>query len=137
MAKRNRRIYKLIFDDLDGLWIRVRSIPIGQLQKLMALDLSIDGDSQTRTRAITDLLESFAGALEEWNYEDEDGNPLPPTLETLRDEDTDFIMQLAGQWLKTISQVTEDSDLGKGSTSGSTFPEGSLPMEPLSESLMS
>ena len=109
------RTYLLTFEDpaLEGLEVRARSLSIGELQ------------------SDEPVVESFAHALVSWNLEDEDGNPLPATLETLRTyPDIGFINGLTKAWIDAVTGV--DDELGKDSTSGETFPEASIPMEPLS-----
>src|SRR4249920_2824864 len=109
------KTYLLTFDDpaLNGLEVRCGSLSIGELN---------DDDIK--------LFESFAKHLISCNLEDEDGQPIPTTLEAIEDyPDVDFITTMATAWMNAV--VSVDDELGKGSPSGNTFPEGSLPMEPL------
>jgi hypothetical protein len=80
--------------------------------------------------AIEQLLNGFAKALVSWNLEEEDGTPVPPTLEKVREQEFIFILPVVTAWMDAIAGVS--ADLGKDSGSGVTFPEGSLPMETLS-----
>jgi hypothetical protein len=120
--KHQAKVYRLVFDDpaLAGLEVRARSLSIGELR---------DDD--------TSVLEAFAKALDSWNLEDEGGEPLPPTLETLESyPDIDFINALSAAWLNAVAGV--DDELGKGSDSGRpSLEESAIPMEPLSPSLAS
>ena len=119
--RREPKTFLLVFDDPDlaGLEVRARSLSIGELE---------DDDLQ--------VYESFAAALVSWNLEDEDGNSLPATLETVRSyPDVGFMNALASAWIKAVTGV--DDDLGKDSDSGRRYLEESLTMEPLSESLPS
>ena len=136
--KRERRVYRLVFDDpeYEGLEIRVRSLPIGKLKTLIALDPE-DESKEARAAAIEQLASSFAKALVSWNMTDEAGVPVPANLEALEDEDTDFVLMIIMQWLKVVSSVGDGSPLPGPSTSGKSFPVESIPMEPLSASLVS
>ena len=136
--KRERRIYNLIFDDpeFNGLEVKVRSIPIRELRHLMSLDTEAS-DRIERAKAIDTLMQSFAGALVSWNMEDDNGRPLPTSLEYIESEDVDFIMMIVGQWLQVIARVGDDTPLPGTSSTGSQFLEGSIQMEPLSKSLAS
>ena len=114
--RREPKTFLLVFDDpeLAGLEVRARSLSIGELE---------DDDLQ--------VYESFAAALVSWNLEDEDGNSLPATLETVRSyPDVGFMNALAGAWIKAVTGV--DDDLGKDLPAGRRSLEESLPMEPLS-----
>jgi hypothetical protein len=132
--KRERRVYRLVFDDpeFEGLEVRARSIPIRDLKRLMALDTESDSKGD-RAAAITEMMFSFAEALVSWNMEDDNG-PVPPTLESIEAEDADFMMMIIGQWLSVISRVDDASPLPATSGSGSQSLEVSIPMEPLSRS---
>ena len=111
------KTFSLVFDDpdLEGLEVKARSLSIGELN---------DDDIQ--------VFESFAKALVSWNLEDEDGNPLPPTLEIIQSyPDLGFMSALSNAWLNAVMGVNQE--LGKGSGSGEpSLVESTLPMEPLS-----
>ena len=114
--RREPKTFRLVFDDpeLAGLEVRARSLSIGELE---------DDDLQ--------VYESFAAALVSWNLEDENGDELPATLETVRSyPDVDFMNALASAWIKAVTGV--DDDLGKDLPAGRRSLEESLPMEPLS-----
>jgi len=109
------KTFRLVFDDpaLEGLEVKARSLSIGELH-----------DPDIR------VFESFAKALVSWNLEDENGNPLPATLETIEAyPDVDFMTGLTSAWMDAVTGV--DKRLGKGSPSGEQSLEGSIPMETL------
>jgi hypothetical protein len=134
--KKQTTIYELTFEDpdLEGLEIRARSVPSGDLLDLMDAASKVDATSKTFSAndlsAIEQLLNGFAKALVSWNLEEEDGTPVPPTLEKVREQEFIFILPVVTAWMDAIAGVS--ADLGKDSGSGVTFPEGSLPMETLS-----
>ncbi len=155
---RSRRTISLDFagteldvdDEGVGLEVRVRSISVGRMFELMLMssefknrDLA-EGEHAEFTpeqqAAIVELMNSFADALVSWNVEDEvpdetaEGGvrlvPVPCTRDAVRDQDFSFIFPLIMVWMDAIAGV--EDDLGKGSTSGATLPEVSMPMVPLS-----
>ena len=114
--KHHAKAFTLVFDDpdLEGLVVKARSMSLAELN-----------DDDLR------VYESFANALVSWNLEYEDGRPVPMTLEALENyPDVAFISGMTEAWFKAVTAV--DDELGKDSTSGKSYPEGSIPMEPLS-----
>lgn len=117
----------------------------GDLFALDSLDLSTMDAEQIKgiRKRIEPLLDLFAGALVSWDLEleslDEDApaEPIPPNREGLGRLDFAITMQLFTAWYKQIAPPAPSSELGKDSPSGVMFPEGSLPMAPLSTSLPS
>ncbi len=122
--KRERRVYVMTFDDpeYEGLEIRVRSIPIREFHSLLALDPE-SKDSAVRAESINKMLFAFAEALVSWNMTDENGSPLPTTLEYVESEDVDFIMMCITEWMQAISKVNDASPLDENSELGQTTPE--------------
>ena len=119
--KHQAKVYKLVFDDpaLEGLEVRCRSLSIGEVE-----------DDDIR------VFEQFAEALISWNLEDDNGQVLPATLESVRGyPDYEFMSLLANTWVEAVTGVSDE--LGKDSASGKQSLEASLPMETLSPSLAS
>jgi hypothetical protein len=137
MGYKRDKIYRLVFEDpdLEGLEVKARSVAIGKLLQISELKElrnsgELDGDGIAKTR---DLLQIFADALVSWNLEDDADQPIPATLDGLLDQDLGFVLQIIEAWMEAVTSVSKS--LGKASPSGVTFPEGSLPMEPLSSDL--
>lgn len=134
--KRQTTIYELKFEDpsLDGLEVRARSLPIGKLMKLMKVAVAIGAEvnGAASISGVDDLFKGFSEALVDWNLQEEDGTPVPTTLEAINDQDFEFVMPVIMAWIQAVAGV--GAELGKGSNSGGTFPVGSLPMAPLSAS---
>jgi hypothetical protein len=134
--KKKTTIYELVFEDkeLEGLEVRAKSVPSGDLLDLMDAASKIDVTSSTFSNsdlsAIKQLLTGFSRALVSWNLEEEDGTPVPPTLESIHAQEFIFVLPIVTAWMDAVAGVS--ADLGKDSGSGETFPEGSLPMETLS-----
>ncbi len=138
--KRQRKIHVLRFaedtGDLEGLEVRVYSLSVGQLLDMSRLTDAANRSTEDSERLFTD----FAAALISWNLEDEAGLddegvsnepvPVPATLDGVRSCDLDFILRIVKAWMDAIAKVPDP--LTSPSGSGPRFPEGSLPMEPLS-----
>lgn len=122
--KRERRTYVMEFTDpeYEGLEVKVRSIPIRNLQHLLSLDPE-STDMKVRAESINQMMCAFAEALVSWNMTDEDGNPIPTTLEYIESEDVDFIMTCISEWMKAVSQVDDASPLDESSQPGQTTQE--------------
>lgn len=118
---------------------------MGGLFSLSALDMATVGpDELAGLRSkIEPMLVLFADALVSWDLELEgleEGaapEPVPATREGLGRLDFSDTIQLIMAWYQQVTPPAPTSTLGKGSPSGVIFPEGSLPMEPLSSSPLS
>ena len=137
------RVYKLVFEaeEMEGLEVRAKSVPLGQVLKLTKLagqDLR-KLDQETQVETIDEMLRMFAAALVSWNVEDEqaDGTrtPVPADFEGLKSQDFDFVMEIVLAWMDALMGVS--GPLEKRSPSGDRSLEASLPMEMSSESLPS
>lgn len=128
--KRNPKVYHLKFEgEYDGLEVMVRSLSMGQLIQARG---GGSGDGKDGTGELVELL---AERLVSWNLEDEDGQPVPPTLEAIKGEDNDLIFAIINHWTDAIGGVK--APLPEGSPAGEPSQVASIPMEPLSESLAS
>lgn len=132
--RREPKIYKLVFadPDMEGLIVRAKSTSVRQFLEIQAMADATEADG---AKGMKTLFAAFAGVLVSWNLEDENGQELPTTAETLLDQEFGFVMQIVMAWIEAIADVGEK--LGKASTPGSPLLEASLPMEPLSISLAS
>lgn len=126
-----RKIYRLSFEDHPGLEVRAKSVPLGEFLSISEL-AGVNGRDVTRqdTAKVAELFSGFAGALVDWNLEDDGGTPVPATLEGLYSQDFDFALEIIVGWMESIAGVP--GPLDKPSSSGSPSLEASLPMEPLS-----
>lgn len=137
--RRERKVYQLRFadEDMAGLVVRARSVPLGQFMDLTAMaggagDGKVSADD---IKGVIGLFAGFAEALIDWNIEDEDGTPVPATLEGVRSQDADFMLAVVMAWLEAIGDVS--APLGRTSSGGGPSLEASIPMVPLSPSLAS
>lgn len=131
-SRRNPKHYKLKFDEdteYPGLEMTLRAPSIGELRG--ASTTSEDGDDE----GAYGTAKMIAKYLVDWNREDEDGVPLPPTLESLLGEESTFPGMVIAEWTKAIAGVP--APLEQPSDSGETSAVESIPMEALSPSLAS
>ncbi|SFY52043.1 hypothetical protein [Streptomyces sp. F-1] len=130
-CKRNPKLYKLRFADGDyeGLEVTMRSVSIGEMRAMQGTGEDSGRDGFDR---MADLVASHMVA---WNREDEDGNALPPTMESLEDEEPSLINLIIDRWTDAVAGVA--APLEQPSNSGAPAPEESIPMAPLSPSLAS
>lgn len=136
---RKKKILKLVFEDpeMSGLVVRAKSVPLGQLLKLMKLaDLDTENLTTEDLGLVDEVLSLFARSLVDWNLENEDEEgvrtPVPATYEGVQEQDLDFVINIVSAWVEAMAGVS--APLPKRSDSGATFPEGSLPMVALSGS---
>jgi hypothetical protein len=162
--KKKATIYKLRWADdeeLDGLEVNMRSLPISQFLEVVDLSSSAANDLSKQNVLTKRMFGIFASALTEWNLQDEFDQDVPAVLaqcshsgdpvntETMKcgthqdaddtctitgvlAQETDFIFRIFNEWQKAMSGVSED--LGKDSSSGKQFQEVSMPMETSSQS---
>jgi hypothetical protein len=112
-------------EDEDGLIVRVKSIKFGKIRKLMRLTDADESADESLDEIFSLLLENIVS----WNLEDEDGIPVPLSVEGLEDQETDLVMSIIEAWIEKMTGSGES--LGKGSPSGVTFPGKPLTMEAL------
>jgi hypothetical protein len=122
------KIYVLQFEQYEGLEVKVSGTSAGGYLDLVGL---VDTASADIGKA-RPLLELFAQCLRSWNIEDEDGRPVPQTIEGLLSLELDFVLELAGAWTDAIAGVS--ADLKERSNSGMPSLVESIPMETLSGS---
>ena len=119
--RRSRKLYDLTFEEFPGLEMRCTGLPIGDLLEILQLAEALG--AKPDTTKIDDLFGRFASRIVSWNYEDEDGKPLEPTLETLKGEDSDFVLKLLNGWAGAIAGAPDPT---KAAADGGL--EGSIPM---------
>jgi hypothetical protein len=112
----------------EGLVVRMSSIRLGKLRRLMALTDEESGGENS----ITEILTLFQENLVSWNLENfEDGTPIPATMEGVETQEADFILNIVSAWMDRMTGTDGPNDLGKGSTDGGQFPGRPLTMEAL------
>lgn len=120
--RRSRKTYHITYEEFPGLEIDMRSVPVGDL--LDVLQLTADMGKQPTKAQMRKLFSAFTEQIVSWTYEDEDGKPLPPAVETLMAEDDfGFVVKLITGWVRG---VTGQQDPTAGSEASGV--EASIPM---------
>jgi hypothetical protein len=120
-----RKIYALDFTgtEFEGLEVKMRGVTVGEELEQDALK-GKDGFGRY-------IFELTAKLLVEWNVEDDEGKPVPATLEGVCSQDGTMIMAIINALQAAVSGVPDP--LPQSSPSGGPSPEVSaIPMEPLS-----
>jgi hypothetical protein len=132
-----RKAYKLVFKgtEWDGLEVTVRSLSTGDQLQLEAARIARAAGGAGTEGATRELVEHLAGALIGWNAETEDGEPIPPTLDGLLDQDVDLALAIIAAWNRAMNEVP--APLSGTSSGGAPSVEASIPMDVPSPSLTS
>lgn len=98
-----RKRYELVFQDMPGLEVTVKSASIGELREIEELN-----NTQDRLA----LFRVFADKLISWNMEDpESGEPMPPTLDSILALEVETIMPIIVGWVQTVARVAAPKGL--------------------------
>jgi hypothetical protein len=85
---------------------------------------------------VGDQLRKMGDKLISWNLEDEDtGEPIPATPQAILDQDKDLMVAVLSGWLDGVNGVS--APLEQASPDGQQSPVESIPMETLSNALVS
>ena len=112
--------------EFDGLKVRLQSVKVGQMRKLMRLSATEDDND---IEMIDEMVSMITKYLVSWNLEDEDGNRIEPSAEAVDDLEFKMLSAIIDGWLDLMTGPGED--LGKGSPSGEQFPGQPATMEAL------
>lgn len=111
--------------ELEGLVVRARRLTVAEVRDLVEPP---GGSRAERERHVCEIL---AGAIREWNYEDDDGTPVEPTAENLDTRvDRVVIDALVDELLKASTRASPP--LPQPSDDGSLSAEEFKLMEALS-----
>lgn len=133
-----RKVFRLHFkdSDLEGLEVLARSLNTGQFLEMEQAKAERAEGGKRGKGGTERMLELFAEQLVSWNAEDEDGVPVPATMEGIRSQDLDLSLKIIDAWTDAIAGVgaplPETSSAGQPSAL-----EASIPMVSTSESLAS
>ena len=128
------KTYTIRFDEgheYHGAEARLSGMTYGEWEQATGADGG-EGDAKA-----ADTVKRFVDHLVSWNLEDEDGRPLPTTLDAIRAVDKDLIASLNNAWINSLIGVHDADPLPETSPSGEQSQVESIPMEALSESLAS
>lgn len=124
-----RKFYKLVWPE-GSRWSGLEVVMKGLSSKNLMAVSSLKGASEESLDPdlVGEILEIVSKRMIRWNLT-ADGEPVPTDTDSLADEDFGMIMDIVRVWTDSVVGVSKS--LGKGSSSGSTFPEESIPMETL------
>jgi hypothetical protein len=136
MGYQDITLYRLKFENRDGLEVTVEGLSTGDMLGLMDLMAKLpDGTGKAKgltpemRPVIESMMETLAGALDEWNIEDRKGQPVPLTLDGLKSLKLELVMDVITAWIN--AQATVDPTSPPGSGDGGTaagLTESSIPM---------
>jgi hypothetical protein len=123
-----RKVFRLVFkdSDLDGLEVLARSLNTGQFLEMESAKAERAGGGKGSEGATQRMLELLAAELVSWNAEDENGVPIPATMDGIRAQDLDFSMKIIDAWTDAIAGVP--APLPPTSSDGQPSLEASIPM---------
>lgn len=124
-----RTTYVLDFgENYNGLEVKVRAGTLGNLMRIQ----SLSGKDDMSEDEVEEMFRRFATLLAGWNIEDEDGAPVPATLEGLQSLEAGLAMEIMRAAGAAIGGVP--APLENGSAGGGPSAVASLPTVPLSSS---
>jgi hypothetical protein len=115
-------------DGSEGFTVRMKSLRIGEMRKLMATLDSTD-DDQSLNDSVTHFVDIVLKGAVSWNLEEEDGTEVPFDREGVESLEIGTLISLVSQWVDSLMGTSDD--LGKGSPSGKPFPGQPVTMEAL------
>jgi hypothetical protein len=127
-----RKTLHLTFPDKAGLEIYVRSVNVRRALRLMRLASEMTGAasgdvSEKEAMAMAEeLFGAFAGRVVSWSLEEDDGTPVPVSLDGLMDWDFDDALLWVLAWLQQATSVAVPTAAPATGT-GSPL-EASIPM---------
>jgi hypothetical protein len=131
-----RQLVQLDFSQTEfaGLEITTRAVPVSTLLGFIELidqaeALDAKAFKPEDLNVVRELFARFAAVLVSWNVEDDDGQPVPATVDGLTSQDFPFVMSVISTWITALSQAPPP--LRSASKPGGPPLEASLPMETL------
>lgn len=116
---RLERTYALTFSgDLEGFEIDIRSTSVSVVMQLR----------ETRLDEVEKIAELLAQHITRWNYEDEKGETLPITVDTLLGLESPVLAKIAKEWYRAATGVTAPLDEGL-TVEETRLLESSIPIE--------
>jgi hypothetical protein len=94
--------------ELSGLEVTVKQVSPQAYRTITNMARAAGRQAtEDQADAVLDLCAAFGQLLTGWNYEDEQGNPIPATAEALAAEDTPFVFALVYGWMDALSARAE------------------------------
>lgn len=113
--------YRLTFADetLNGLVVTVRSVSIRRRISFDKVRLTLPKNGAEAEKYIQDIYAEFCDRLVNWNLTDEDGNPVPRTIDGLMDQHDYVAQAIIKAWVDVINGTTT----GAGEQADPTMPD--------------
>jgi hypothetical protein len=94
-----RELYKLDFTgtEYEGLEVTARGVPLAVM-----LDMLTAMTAQEPS-ALQQMAATFGYALESWNVEDEDGQPVPADADGLMSQGSPFFLAVTKAWIAAMA----------------------------------
>lgn len=125
--RRQPTVYKLIFQEYEGLEVTARSVSVEELLKITGLASQMT--TKPDDKQVSELFGWFGKRLVSWNLEDEDGKPVPATLNGLLAQEMGFVLKIIQAWVRAITGVSPPLQNGSSGGPAARNPlEESIPM---------
>ncbi len=129
MGYKINRVYRLKFesDAMAGLEVKVRSMSIGD-----SLEFAEEAEKIGAAKDVNQIrpvLEKLASAIVSWNVEEDDGTPVPVSVEGVIELELSAVTAIIEAWMEVIGGVP--APLPKDSSGGVTVPMESLALVPM------
>lgn len=112
--------------ELEGLHVRFKRASPDVMRHIVNTARAAQAATMfDQADTILNLCDAVGALLHEWNYEDEQGTPLPATAEVLAGEDVSFVLAVAYGWMDAMA--TRAQQLAP--TQPDLAAEASLPMQ--------
>ena len=94
-----REPFKLDFSgtEYEGLEVTARPVPMSVMLDVLAV-VGANEPGSLRQMAVT-----FAYALDSWNVEDDDGQPVAADLDGLQSQDTALVLAVIKAWIAAMA----------------------------------
>lgn len=136
--KRERKIYRLVFEDLEFEGLEVRTYSTSMRNVLAVQRLAEIQDpmhlSDDELKLFHSIIDTFQDSLVSWNITDEDDVPVPADREGLLSQEPDIVYTIMMEWITAIAGVP--APLAQRSNGGPPLELGEIPMSPLPPSSM-
>lgn len=116
--------FKVPYDEGDDLNVKAKVISFGEVRKVLR---ELDNDNEVEMMDFVG--KKLAENIVWWDYEEEDGSPIPVTQETIDGLEFTETIAIINAWLSEMTGP--DDELGKDSDSGAPSPALGLTAEAL------
>lgn len=130
-----RTIFVLHFEDgsaLDGATVKVRSVSMRKLLEIMRLAETLHSLGDRATEDVDALFTALAEQLVSWDLEEEEGTPIPCSVEGMYSLEFDLVLSIVFAWIEGVQSTP--GPLGPSSKDGSRSEQPPIPMESLAPS---